>query len=218
MFRRFQRHFLTGLLAIAPLAITSWVLWKSYELIAATMRPWLGRIPHLAETYPDFVLTAIAFVSFLLLIALVGLATRSLVGVAFFNVVERLIERIPVVKTIFTGTKQIAAVFLADKRSAFQRVILFEYPRPGCYSLGFVTHDDPAHPMLNVFLPTTPNPTSGYMLLVPREQAEMLPLSIEEGVKLIISGGSVMNPAQAIVLRDAATVLRRRRDHDEVVR
>ncbi len=218
MFKRFQRYFLTGLLAVAPLVITVWVLWKSYQLIAATMRPWLRRIPHLTETYPDFVLTAIAFVSFLLLIALVGLATRSLVGVAFFNVVERLIERIPVVKTIFTGTKQIAAVFLADKRSAFQRVILFEYPRRGCYSLGFVTHDDPAHPMLNVFLPTTPNPTSGYMLLLPREQAQVLSLNIEEGVKLIISGGSVMNPAQALILRDAAAALGARRDSDEVER
>jgi uncharacterized membrane protein len=218
MFKRMQRYFLTGLLAVAPLAITIWVLWKSYELIAATMRPWLQRIPHLTETYPDFVLTAIAFLSFLLLIALVGLATRSLVGVAFFNVVERLIERIPVAKTIFTGTKQIAAVFLTDKRSAFQKVILFEYPRPQCYSLGFVTHDDPQHPMVNVFLPTTPNPTSGYMLLVPRDQAVMLPLAIEDGVKLIISGGSVMSPDQASLLREAATVLRTNREQSEEVR
>ena len=218
MFKRMQRHFLTGLLAVAPLAITIWVLWKSYELIAATMRPWLQRIPYLTETYPDFVLTAIAFLSFLLLIALVGLATRSLVGVAFFNVIERLIERIPVAMTIFTGTKQIAAVFLTDKRSAFQKVILFEYPRPHCYSLGFVTHDDPQHPMINVFLPTTPNPTSGYMLLLPRAQAVMLPLAIEDGIKLIISGGSVMSPDQAGLLREAATVLRTNREQSEEVR
>jgi len=218
MFKRMQRYFLTGVLAVAPLAITIWVLWKSYELIAATMRPWLQRIPRLTETYPDFVLTAIAFLSFLILITLVGLATRSLVGVAFFNVVERLIERIPVAKTIFTGTKQIAAVFLADKRSAFQKVILFEYPRPQSYSLGFVTHDDPQHSMVNVFLPTTPNPTSGYMLLVPRDQAVMLPLTIEDGIKLIISGGSVMSTDQAALLREAATVLRTNREQSEEVR
>ena len=208
-FKKLQRHFLTGLLAVAPLVITLWVLWKSYEIIAATMKPWLARIPRLTETYPDFVLTAIAFGSFLLLIVLVGLATRSLVGVAFFNVVERLIDRIPVVKTIFTATKQIASVFLTDKRSAFQQVILFEYPRLKCYSMGFVTHDDPEHPMLNVFLPTTPNPTSGYMLQVPRAQAVLLPLTIEEGIKMIISGGSVMSEQQAGVLREAAAVLER---------
>ena len=78
-------------------------------------------------------------------------------------------------------------MFLTDKRSAFQEVVLFEYPRPGCYSLGFVTHDEPYHTMLNVFLPTTPNPTSGYLLLVPRQSATVLPLTVEEGIKLIIS-------------------------------
>ncbi len=109
MWRWLQRHFLTGLLAVTPLALTAWVLVKSYELINVTMRPWLQRIPRLTETYPDQLLTVIAFLSFLLLIVLVGLATRSLVGVAFFNVVERALARIPVVKTIFVATKQIAS-------------------------------------------------------------------------------------------------------------
>jgi len=126
---------------------------------------------------------------------------------AFINLLERLIERIPVVKTIFMATKQIAAVFLTDKRSAFQEVVLFEYPRPGCYSLGFVTHDEPYHTMLNIFLPTTPNPTSGYLLLVPRESAIVLSLTVEEGIKLIISGGSVMTSEQARPLREAAAAL-----------
>lgn len=218
MLKRLQRYFLTGLLAVAPVAITVWVLWKSYGLIAATMRPWLERIPQLTETYPDFVLTAIAFTSFLLVIVLIGLATRSLVGVAFFNLLERLIERIPVVKSIFTATKQIAAVFLTEKRAAFQQVVLFEYPRRGCYSLGFVTHDDPAHPLLNVFLPTTPNPTSGFMLQVLRREAVLLPLTIEEGIKLIISGGSVMTPEQARILREAAAGLGGGPDVREVTR
>ena len=204
MLRKLQRHFLTGLLAVMPLALTAWILVKGYQIIDSIMRPWLQRIPQLTESYPDFVLTVIAFFSFLLVIVLIGLGTRSLVGVAFFNVVERVIRRIPVVKTIFLSVKQIAAVFLDDRRSAFQQVALFEYPRPSCYSIGFVTHDDSDHTMLNVFLPTTPNPTSGYMLLVPREQAVILPLSVEEGIKLIISGDSVMTAEQARPLREAA--------------
>lgn len=215
MIRWLQRHFLTGLLAITPLAVTAWVLIKGYELINVTMRPWLRRIPHLTETYPDQLLTAIAFVSFLLVIVLVGLLTRSLVGVAFFNLVEGVIARIPVVKTIFVATKQIASVFLSDKRSAFQQVVLFEYPRRGCFSLGFVTRDEPDSALLSVFLPTTPNPTSGYMLLLPRDEVAVLTISVEDGIKLIISGGSVTSDGQAAELAAAGQRLVDARRHRE---
>lgn len=218
MWKNLRRHILTGVLAIAPLAITVWVLIKSYQVVAATLAPWLRRVPHLTETYPDFVLTAIAFVSFVLLLALVGMATRSLVGVAFFGLVERLIERIPVAKTIFGSTKQIASVFLTDKRSAFQDVVLIEYPRPGCYSIAFVTLDVPGHDLLNVFLPTTPNPTSGYMLLVPRDQAIVLPMAVEDGIKMIISGGSVMGEELTRPLSEAAARLRAAPPRQEVPR
>jgi len=214
--RQLQRHFLTGLLAVTPLMITAWVLVKVYQLIDRVMRPWLQRIPRLTETYPDFALTLIALVSFLLLIVIIGLGARSLVGRAFMNVVEGVIHRIPFVKTIFMATKQIASVFLTDKRSAFKKVVLFEYPRLDCFSIGFVTHDEPDHPMLNVFLPTTPNPTSGYMLVMPREQATVLPLSVEDGIKLIISGGSIMTTEQAQSLRQSAAHLLAERTGGEV--
>jgi uncharacterized membrane protein len=204
---RLQRYFLTGLLAITPLAITAWILVNGYELIDATLRPLLLRIPGLAGSYPDFVLTTIAFLALLLLIVLIGLATRSLVGMALLNLVERVIERIPVVKSIFMATKQIASVFLTDKRSAFQQVVLFEYPRPRCYSLGFVTYDQPGHGLLSIFLPTTPNPTSGYMLLVPRKDAIVLPMTVEEGIRLIISGGSVLPEPLTEPLAGAAATL-----------
>lgn len=215
MWRWLQRHFLTGLLAVTPLAVTLWVLVKSYELISATLRPWLQRIPGLSDAYPDELLTSIAMLAFVLVIVLVGLATRSLVGVAFLNLLERIIARIPVVKTIFVATKQIAAVFLTDKRSAFQQVVLFEYPRQGCHSLGFVTRDEADSPLLSVFLPTTPNPTSGYMLLLPRTDAEVLPMTVEDGIKLIISGGSVTSPEQAAILQAAARRLERRAGRGE---
>jgi uncharacterized membrane protein len=112
------------------------------------------------------------------------------------------VNQIPIIKGIFTATKQISEVFLKDHRTAFQKVVLFEYPRRGLYSLGFVTHDDPNLDMLNVFLPTTPNPTSGYLLLVPRNQATILQLSVEEGIRLIISGGSVMTHQQGHLIHN----------------
>ena len=196
MFMHLRKHFLTGLLAITPLAITLWILWRFYILIADTIGPWVQRIPALSGTYPEALLNLIGLVIFVLLITLVGVFTRNLIGVAFFRLVERFFARIPVVKSVFMATKQIAEVFLQDRRTAFQKVVVFEYPRRGLFSLGFVTKDVPGVPLVNVFLPTTPNPTSGYLLLVPREDLRELDIAVEEAIKLIVSGGSIMSEEQ----------------------
>ncbi len=89
MIKFLQRHFLTGMLAITPLVITSWILWRFYEIISATMRPWLLHLPALSEAYPDFFLTLIGALVFVLLITLVGMFTRNLIGVAFFRLLEK---------------------------------------------------------------------------------------------------------------------------------
>ncbi len=197
MYKFLQRHFLTGLLAITPLVITSWILWRFYVLISATMRPWLQRIPAITETYPEFLLTCFGAIVFVLLITIVGLFTRNLIGIAFFRVLERFFEQIPVVKSVFSAIKQIAEVFLRDRRTAFQKVVLFAYPRQGLYSIGFVTQDEPENSLVNVFLPTAPNPTSGFMLLVPRRELVELGIPVEDAIKLIVSGGSIMTAEQA---------------------
>jgi len=198
MYKFLQRHFLTGLLAITPLAITSWILWRFYVLVSSTMRPWLQRIPAITETYPEFLLTFFGVVVFILLITMVGLFTRNLIGIAFFRVLERFFEQIPVVKGVFSAIKQIAEVFLRDRRTAFQKVVIFAYPRQGLYSIGFVTQDEPENSLVNVFLPTAPNPTSGFMLLlVPRRELVELGIPVEDAIKLIVSGGSIMTAEQA---------------------
>lgn len=207
MYRFLQRHFLTGLLAITPLVFTSWILWRAYVLISATMRPWLNRIPAITETYPEFLLTFFGLVVLVLLITLVGLFTRNLIGIAFFRLLERFFQQIPVVKSVFSAVKQISEVFLRDRRTAFQKVVLFAYPRQGLYSIGFVTRDEPEHPLVNVFLPTAPNPTSGFMLLVPREDLVELAIPVEEAIKLIVSGGSIMTPLQAEGVEQAAALI-----------
>jgi len=192
-----RKHFLTGLLSITPLAITAWILWKFYSLISATVRPWVQRVPYLSENYPDTYLVLVGLIVFILLISLIGMFTRNLIGVAFFRLVERVIERIPVVKSVFSASKQIAEVFLQDRRTAFQKVVLFEYPRPRMYALGFVTRESKLDDQVAVFLPTTPNPTSGFMLLIPRHELTELSIPVEEAIKLIVSGGSIMTPDQA---------------------
>ena len=206
MLKLLQRHFLTGLLAITPLMITSWILWRFYEIISATMRPWLARVPTLNEAYPEFFLTLIGVVVFVLSITLVGLFTRNLIGVAFFRLLERFFQQIPVVKSLFSAVQQIASVFLQDQRKAFQKVVVFAYPRRGLYSLGFVTRDEAADELITVFLPTAPNPTSGYMLLVPRADAQPVDIPIEEAIKLIVSGGSIMTADQARMINEQTTL------------
>ncbi len=202
-----RRHFLTGLLAVSPLAITSWILWRVYLLVSGTMRPWLQRVPSLTETYPDFFLTIIGMGVVLCLIVLIGLLTRNVIGGAFFRMLDRFFNGIPVVKSVFSATKQIAAVFLQDRRTAFQKVVLFSYPRPGMYSLGFTTHENTGRDVVSVFLPTTPNPTSGYMLLVPAGQVTELDLPVEEAIKLVVSGGAIMTAGQVDEIRDGMDIL-----------
>jgi len=200
MYKFLQRHFLTGLLSMTPLVITSWILWRFYVLISATMRPWLRKIPAITETYPEFLLTFFGVIVFILLITLVGLFTRNLIGIAFFRLLERFFQQIPIVKSVFSAVKQIAEVFLRDRRTAFQKVVVFAYPRLDLYSIGFVTRDEPGHPLVNVFLPTAPNPTSGFMLLVPREELTEVDIPVEEAIKLIVSGGSIMTDGQASLI------------------
>lgn len=204
MLRFVRKHFLTGLVAITPLAITTWILYRFYTLVSGTMRPWVKRIPSLPEAYPEFFITLIGMLVFILLIILVGLFTRNLIGVAFFRLVERFFARIPVVKSVFSATKQLAEVFLQDRRTAFREVVLFEYPRRGLFSLGFVTSAPDHEHLVNVFLPTTPNPTSGYLLLVPAKDVSPLPIPVEEAIKLIVSGGAIMTEDQAVQIRTRA--------------
>lgn len=199
-----QRHFLTGLLSITPLAITTWFLWRFYHVVSLWVRPWVARIPGLGEAYPEFVLTLIGLLVFLLAITMVGIFTRNLIGMAFFRLVERFFARIPVIKSVFSATKQLSEVFFQDRRTAFQRVVMFQYPRPGIFSIGFVTRDEPGEPLVNVFLPTTPNPTSGYLLLVPRQDVRESDIQVEEAIKLIVSGGAIMTAQQATAMTHLA--------------
>jgi len=168
------------------------------------MRPWVGRIPALNETYPDFLLTLIGAAVLILFVTVVGVFTRNLIGMAFFRVLERFIQRIPVVKSVFSTVQQISAVLLREQRQAFQKVVLLEYPRRGLYSLGFITHDAGQDNLMAVFLPTAPNPTSGYMLMVPHADVVAVDIPVEEAIKLIVSGGAIMTAAQAHLIQSAS--------------
>lgn len=198
-----RRNLLTGLLAITPLALTLWVLWKLYGFIAGLLRPVLSKLPFLSDHYPEFGLTLLGLAAFVPLLVLLGLFTRNLVGMAFFGFVDRVFDRIPLVKGLFSTFKQIAGVFGNDQGRSFKQVVLVEFPHPGAHALAFVTRDEPDSDLVAVFLPTTPNPTSGFLLLVRRDAMRPVALTVEEAIRLVVSGGAIMTPVQAAALNGA---------------
>lgn len=195
-----RRNLLTGILAITPLALTLWVLWKLYGLIAGLLRPLLARLPFVSDHYPEFALTLLGVVAFVPVLVLLGLFTRNLVGRAFFNYVDQVFERIPLVKGLFATFKQIAGVFGSDQGRSFKQVVAVQFPNPDTLALAFVTRDEPDSDLVVVFLPATPNPSSGFMLLVRRAEVQPVTISVEEAIKLVVSGGAIMSPAQVAAI------------------
>ena len=134
-------------------------------------------------------------------VTLIGFLTASILGRTLVGLGEQLVDRMPVVRTIYGALKQIFETVLAQSSKSFREVVLVEYPRRGLWAVAFVTsttEGEVAHlsadELVNIFLPTTPNPTSGFLLFVPRSDLVVLEMTVEEGIKLVISGGIVTPP------------------------
>lgn len=193
---RLRRAFLTGLVVLIPVAVTFWVMWLAVRVVDGWISPWIARTPWLKDNLPQAAGTALGFFAVILLITLVGAVANSLFGRAVLGGFDRLVARLPILRGIYSATKELSGVLFADRSQAFRKVILFEYPRKRSYSLGFVTNELPSGEgkgLYHVFLPTTPNPTSGYFLMIPVEDAIQLDISVEEGLKMVISGGAVVS-------------------------
>jgi uncharacterized membrane protein len=205
--RHLRQTLLTGLAVVLPLFITLWLLSALFNLVDGAVTPWvkkslvltrfpLASRPGLFETLAPVIGVLVT----LLLIYLAGLLSTNLFGVRMLRAFDRLILRIPVVKAVYGGSKQLLEALSATGKGSFSQVVLAEYPRKGVYTVGFVTREflrtvSPAmgpEPMAAVFLPTTPNPTSGWIVILPREGLIPLSLSVEEGLKLVVSGGIVL--------------------------
>jgi uncharacterized membrane protein len=199
MGRLIRRYFITGVLVLLPLAVTIYLVWLGFsltdnlfsELIFVLFRK---RIPGAGT-----LLT-------LILIFVVGIITTNVIGRRLFAYFERLFIKIPIVSGIYRIAKQIVDVFGLDKQQGFDRVVLVEYPRPGIYAVGFLTQNNlkafskaMGKEMVSVFIPTTPNPTSGFFVLMPKEQIIPMSISLEEGFKLIISAGTTISPDDPMI-------------------
>jgi uncharacterized membrane protein len=192
----FRRAFLTGLLVLAPLGVTAWVSIWLFRTIDDLVRPLILSVPGVANYLPPGGILGIGVLTAIFVVTVVGLFANNLLGRTFFGLIDSLIARIPWIKGVYGAAKEISGVVFSDQRNAFQKVVAIEYPRAGCYSVGFVTEsgEDPGGTrFVHVFLPTSPNPTSGYFLIVPEVDVRELTLSVEDGLKLIVSGGSVIS-------------------------
>ena len=207
--RHLRQRFLTGLVLLLPLFITVWLVGVVFNLVNGTITPLVERLLRLAAVplfdYPAFsrfMTPVIGLVISLALIYMVGLLSTNLLGARILRALDRLMLRIPAVRAVYGGTKQLMEALSPQGRRSFTQVVLVEYPRKGVYTLGFVTREipagpgtgGPAEPMAAVFLPTTPNPTSGWLAVLPRREILPLPISVEDGVKIIVSGGIVGPP------------------------
>ena len=194
---RLRRIALTGLVILAPVALTVFILTKTFEFMDGIFAPVIDRA--IGGYLPDFHIPGLGFLLTVLVVMLLGWLSTNVVGRSLINATERLICRIPVAKSVYSATKGILEALSFDQREAFKRVVLVEYPKENIYALAFVTGGaqwPSIHPntsdLLLVFLPTTPNPTSGLLLLVPKSEAIDLPISVEQGVRMVISGGILL--------------------------
>ena len=195
-----RKYFITGLLVLVPLAITLWVL----NLIISTMDQSLLLLPERwrPETLFHFHIPGLGTILTLLIIFFTGLATRNFIGKKIVRAWEAILVRIPVVNSIYSSVKQVSDTLFSSSGNAFRKALLVQYPREGCWTIAFLTGtpggDVKNHLLgdyISVYVPTTPNPTSGFFLMVPRTEAIELAMSVDEALKYIVSMG-VVAPGQ----------------------
>ena len=191
--------FLTGLLVILPIFITVYVILFLIRIMDAILK----YIPakYLPETYLHIQIPGLGLILVVILVFVVGLLARNIVGRKIVRLGENIVDRIPLVRVLYAGVKQLLEPLFLQKTDAFKRVALLEYPRRGAYVLGFITGESKGEVqsktsknMVNIFVPTTPNPTSGFYILIPDDELILLNMSVEDAFKLIISGGIVSPP------------------------
>ncbi len=196
--RRLRNYFLTGLIIVAPLAITAYLTWTFIGWVDSWVKPYIPSIYN-PDYYLPFAVPGFGLVTALFLITMIGFLTANLVGRSILNFGESLLDRMPLVRSLYKGLKQIFQTVLAEQSGSFKQAALIEYPRRGLWSIVFIAtetkgevdHRLPEQDSISVFLPTTPNPTSGFLLFVPRQDVIILDMSVEEAAKMVISAGLV---------------------------
>jgi uncharacterized membrane protein len=197
MRKSIKRYFITGLLIVVPLYISVYVfilivsfMDSLFDFLPAPLRP---------ETYLPFHIPGTGLLITLVGIFVVGVLAANLLGRKLVAIGERILARIPFLSAVYKATKQFMETFFAKEREGFRRVVLLEYPRKGLYSIGFVTgrtkgeiQTRTSEDTINLFIPTTPNPTSGYYIAIPEKDIIPLTMTVEDAFKVVMTGGMVV--------------------------
>jgi len=190
--KELRHYFITGIAALLPLSVTVFLFYFIVRQLGSLFRPLLKRAPLLAN-WPDWVSIVLGFVFMLIIILVVGAIATGVLGRLGMAFIDKFLRQVPIVREIYGSARQLTdAVFI--KRSSLRKTVLAEYPSKGLYALGFVTTDIPivlpdGREAFWVFFPTAPNPTTGWLAIVPTDDMVETTMSIEEGLKLVVSGG-----------------------------
>ncbi|MBD0865844.1 MAG: DUF502 domain-containing protein [Rhodobacteraceae bacterium] len=199
LFARLRNSFLTGIVVIAPVGLTIWLIWTVVgwidgfvlPLVPANLRP---------EQYIGINLRGVGLIFLLVFTVIVGWVAKGLIGRSLIRTAESLVDRMPVVRSIYSGIKQISETVFAQADRSFETACLIQYPRKGIWAIGFISttakgevveRAETSGGLLSVFVPTTPNPTSGFLLFFPEEDVIQLDMTVEDAAKLVISAGLV---------------------------
>lgn len=198
--QRLRAYMFAGILVTAPIFITFYLAWLFVTFVDSKINP-LIPAKYNPETYLPFAVPGLGLLILIIALMLVGALTAGFFGRLWMRLSERILSQMPVIRNVYSAVKQILETVLAQQSNAFREAVLIEYPRRGMWAIGFLTgitkgevQNLTEEECINVFLPTTPNPTSGFLLFVPKKDIVPLSMSVEDAIKMVISGGIVTPP------------------------
>ena len=194
---KIRAYFITGILVVAPITITAWLTIAIINFIDTRIE---RLIPpqYNPEQYLPFSLPGLGVVMMILGLIIIGMLATNFLGRYFVRLGETVLDRLPIIRSLYSATKQIFETVFANQSEAFREVVMIEYPRKNSWVIGFLTgrskgevQQKTGDDTMNIFVPTTPNPTSGFLLFVPEKDVIRMDMTVEEGIKLVVSAGIV---------------------------
>jgi len=209
---RLRAYFFAGILVTGPILLTVYLTWLFIDFIDSAMR-WLLPDRYNPATYLH--VPGLGLVLAIVALTLIGAATANYVGRVFLRLSERILARMPVIRGVYGAMKQIFETVLAKQSNTFREAVLVEFPRKGMWTIGFITartegevRDLSGPDPVSVYVPTTPNPTSGYLVFVPRSEVVVLSMTVEEAIKMVISTGIVTPPDRRLAAAEPVALQR----------